>query len=255
MTINSSTNTNIVLEKQKLVFSGCSLHKCVIYITKLYAVTAFNHLKLIKLLLIEIYEVIRVAVTVYRGSGLRLVLLAVVGPAAVEGLLQVGQHLDSQPVVNHVGASLAVRQAQLGRALRGTTEGHGSGGASEEAHGFSGDGFPSDPPGAPPEPEGPASRPTAAGRTPPGRWRGRGCGSLRWKSSGSAAPTRCNSRTHRPCWRPGESSGPSHTFRQTQQEEEEVMLHASGSHRSKQGSCWTCEEENIHTVVWCLILE
>lgn len=56
--ICSSTNTNIVLEKQKLVFSGCSLHKCVIYITKLYAVTAFNHLKLIKLLLIEIYEVI-----------------------------------------------------------------------------------------------------------------------------------------------------------------------------------------------------
>lgn len=135
---------------------------------------------------------------VYRGSGPLLVFLVVMVSAVDEVLLFMSrqlcpaQHLHSQPVVNHLYTSLTVCQAHLGCTLQEHTERviifisfiksvllylfiHYPSSASVSTELLS----LSDPPVVPPEPEVPASRQTAAERTPPGRLQGQECRSLR----------------------------------------------------------------------------
>lgn len=135
---------------------------------------------------------------VYRGSGPLLVFLVVVVSAVDEVLLFMSrqlcpvQHLHSQPVVNHLCTSLTVCQAHLGCTLQEHTErviifilisNQSCCIFSFIIHHqlqslWSCSAFP-DPPVVPPEPEVPASRRTAAERTPPGRLQGQECRSLR----------------------------------------------------------------------------
>lgn len=132
-------------------------------------------------------------VFVYHSSGPLLILLAVMVSTVAQilllifGKLRPTQHLHSQPVVNHLHASLTVCQAHLGCTLHKHRKSHYMQGknlirAVQEQSSSVQIAAPkacrvrlSDLPVAPPEPEVPASRQRAAERTPPGCSQGQEC--------------------------------------------------------------------------------
>lgn len=122
----------------------------------------------------------------HRSESLLLLLVVVVSTVAqvllfILGKLHPAQHLHSQPVVNHLRAPLTVRQAQLGRALpeKKTKKQHTEVRTRQVREPSPLGMGRSDLPGAPPEPEVPASRRRAAERTPPGCLPGQECRSPR----------------------------------------------------------------------------